>query len=184
MLQIWYGCSWTSENLLPRLGFKTQTIQAPSLVLYWLCCQLTHYNCYLLTSRGHQVFYQKQRYTSTVMLIVASDPVLCFDYVVCSIFSGIFNVTKVLRFSLLYRACCFKTPWQGFTQEHRTHTQMDCNDIWLQTAQFCNECISEDLNLVTWQSTVHGPPEDGLKNGTETCRGKFSSVFNVNFSTF
>jgi hypothetical protein len=30
-----------------------------------------------------------------------------------------------------------------------------------------------DLNLVTWQSTVHLSPEDGLKNGTETCRGCF-----------
>jgi len=28
------------------------------------------------------------------------------------------------------------------------------------------------------------PPEDGLKNGTETCRGKFLSVFNVNLSNF
>jgi hypothetical protein len=50
------------------------------------------------------------------------------------------------------------------------------------TAQFYNKRISTDLNLVTWQSTVHGPPEDGLKNGTETCRGKFLSVFHVNFS--
>jgi len=41
-----------------------------------------------------------------------------------------------------------------------------------------------DLNLVTRQSTVHGPPEVGLKNGTETCRGKFLSVFSVNFSAF
>ena len=30
-----------------------------------------------------------------------------------------------------------------------------------------NERISTDLNLVTWQSTVHGPPENGLKNGTK-----------------
>jgi hypothetical protein len=60
----------------------------------------------------------------------------------------------------------------------------DCNDIWLQTAQFHNERISTDLNLVTWQSTVHGPPKDGLKNGTETCRGKFLSGLDVNFSAF
>jgi len=53
-----------------------------------------------------------------------------------------------------------------------------------QTAQFYYEHISTDLNLVTWQSTVHEPPEDGLKNGTETCRGKFLSIFNVNFSAF
>jgi len=27
-------------------------------------------------------------------------------------------------------------------------------------------------------------PEDGLKNGTETCRGKFLVFFHVNFSAF
>ena len=46
-----------------------------------------------------------------------------------------------------------------------------------------NERISADLNLVTWQSTVHGPLKDGLKNGTEIW-GKFLSVFNVNFGAF
>jgi hypothetical protein len=45
-----------------------------------------------------------------------------------------------------------------------------------QTAQFYNQSISTDLSLVTWQSTVHGPPEGGLENGTESCRGKFLSV--------
>jgi hypothetical protein len=70
------------------------------------------------------------------------------------------------------------------SKEHLTHTQTDCNDIRLQTAQFHNERISTDLNLVTLQSTVHEPIEDGLRNGTETCRGKFLSVFNVNFSAF
>jgi len=42
-----------------------------------------------------------------------------------------------------------------------------------QAAQFYNERTSTDLILVTWQSTVHEPPEDGLKNGTETCSGRF-----------
>ena len=60
----------------------------------------------------------------------------------------------------------------------------DCNDIRPQTAQFYNERISTDLNLVTLHSTVYEPPENGLKNGTETCRGKFLGVFNVNFSAF
>ena len=73
----------------------------------------------------------------------------------------------------------------SLSKEHQTHTQTDCNDMGPQTAQFYNERISTDLNLVTWQSTVHEPPEDGLINGTETCRGKFLiSVFNVNFSAF
>ena len=71
----------------------------------------------------------------------------------------------------------------SLSKEHQTHTQTDCNDIRPQTAQFYNERILTNLNLVTWQSTVHGPPEDGLKNGTDTCRGKLS-VFNVNFSAF
>jgi len=62
------------------------------------------------------------------------------------------------------------------SKEHQTHTQTYCNDIGPQTAQFYNERISTDLNLVKWQSTVHEPPEDGLKNGTETCRGKCLSV--------
>jgi hypothetical protein len=64
----------------------------------------------------------------------------------------------------------------SYSKEHPTHTETDCNDIRPQTAQFHNERISTDLNLVTWQSTVQEPPEDGLKNGTETCRGKFFSV--------
>jgi hypothetical protein len=53
---------------------------------------------------------------------------------------------------------------------------VNCNDIRPQTAQFYNERISTDRNLVTWQSAIHEAPEDGLKNGTETCRGKFLSV--------
>jgi hypothetical protein len=34
-----------------------------------------------------------------------------------------------------------------------------------QTAQFYNERILTDLKYVTWQSTVHEPPENGLKMG-------------------
>jgi hypothetical protein len=45
-----------------------------------------------------------------------------------------------------------------------------------QTEQFYNYHISTDLSLVTWQSTVNEPPEDDLKNGTETCGDKFLSV--------
>jgi hypothetical protein len=63
------------------------------------------------------------------------------------------------------------------SKEHLTHTQTDCNDIRPQIAQFHSEHIRTDLNLVTWQSTVHEPPEDGLKNATETYRGKFLSFF-------
>jgi len=47
-------------------------------------------------------------------------------------------------------------------KEHRAHIQTDRNDIRPQTAQFYNERISTDPVLVTWQSTVHGPPEDGF----------------------
>jgi len=66
----------------------------------------------------------------------------------------------------------------SLSKKQQTHTQTDCNHIRLQTAQFYNERMSTDLNLVTCESTVHGPPEDGFKNGTETCRGKFLSVLN------
>ena len=43
------------------------------------------------------------------------------------------------------------------------HTQTDCNDIRPQTTQFYNKRISTDPILVTWQSTVYEPPEDGFK---------------------
>jgi len=43
------------------------------------------------------------------------------------------------------------------------HTQTDGNDIRPHTAQIYNERTSADLGLVTAQSTVHEPPEDGLK---------------------
>ena len=60
----------------------------------------------------------------------------------------------------LYICLVFLTEWLhakvSLSKEHQTHTQTDCNDI----------------------------PEDGLKNGTETCKGKFLIVFNVNFSDF
>ena len=88
--------------------------------------------------------------------------------------------------SLLSETLSWKTLHDkvSLSKEHQTRKQTDCNDIRPQTAQFYNERISTDLNLVTWQSIVHDPHEDGLKNGTETCRGKFLSFFNVNFSAF
>jgi len=42
------------------------------------------------------------------------------------------------------------------------HTQTNGNDIGPRTAQICNERTSTNLNLVTAQSTVHEPPEDGF----------------------
>ena len=39
----------------------------------------------------------------------------------------------------------------------------DGNDIRPHIAQIYNERTSTDLNLVTAKSTVHEPPEDGLK---------------------
>jgi len=35
--------------------------------------------------------------------------------------------------------------------------------------------------LLTWQSTVHGPPQDGLKIGTETCMGQVFKCFYCKF---
>jgi len=84
----------------------------------------------------------------------------------------------------LPRSCKTLHDKVSLSKEHQTHTQTDCNDIRPHTAQFYNERISTDLNLATRQSIVHEPPEDSLKNWTETWRGKFLSVFNVNFSAF
>ena len=47
--------------------------------------------------------------------------------------------------------------------KHQAHTQMERNDIGPLTAQFYNDRISTDSILVTWQSTVYEPPEDGFK---------------------
>jgi len=59
------------------------------------------------------------------------------------------------------------TEWKlvSPSQVLQTHTQADGNDIRPHTAQIYNERTSTDLNLVTAWSTVHEPPEDGLKNG-------------------
>jgi hypothetical protein len=51
---------------------------------------------------------------------------------------------------------------QTHTHTH-THTQTEQNDIRPQRAHFYNECISIDPILVTWQSTVYEPPEDGFE---------------------
>jgi hypothetical protein len=59
----------------------------------------------------------------------------------------------------------------SLSKEH--HKQTDCNDIWPQTAQFHNQRISTDLNLVTWQSIVQEPPEDGLKMGPKNVGTSF-----------
>jgi len=49
------------------------------------------------------------------------------------------------------------------SQVLQIHTQTDGNDIRPHNAQICNERASTDLNLVNAYSTVHEPPEDGLK---------------------
>jgi hypothetical protein len=51
----------------------------------------------------------------------------------------------------------------SLSKEHQAHTQTEWNDIQQQTTQFYNEHISTDPILVTWQSTVYEPPEDGFK---------------------
>jgi hypothetical protein len=45
-----------------------------------------------------------------------------------------------------------------------THTQTERKDIRPQTAQIYNKRISTFPILVTWQSTVYEPLEDGFKN--------------------
>jgi hypothetical protein len=57
------------------------------------------------------------------------------------------------------------------------------NDILPQTAQFYSERISTDPILVTWQSTVYEPPEDGFKKRLKHVETSVK-CFNVNFSAF
>ena len=67
-----------------------------------------------------------------------------------TVFLG-FTITYYL-FSLLHRACCIEKPCHdkvSLSKKHQIHTQTDCNDKRPQTAQFYNERISTDLNLVT-----------------------------------
>ena len=59
------------------------------------------------------------------------------------------------------------------SQVLQIHTQTDGNDIGPHTTQIYNERISTDLNLVTAESTVHEPPEDGLKNGPKHVGANF-----------
>jgi hypothetical protein len=67
---------------------------------------------------------------------------------------------------------------KSFTKEH-DHLAMSVVRL-----SFLHLKILTPPKLFTWQSTVHGHLEDGLKNGTESCRGKFLSVFNVNLVLF
>jgi len=55
------------------------------------------------------------------------------------------------------------TRFHSVRNTRHTHTHRQWNDIRPQTAQFYNERISIDPTLVTWQSTVYEPPEDGFK---------------------
>jgi hypothetical protein len=67
------------------------------------------------------------------------------------------------------------------TRHTHTHTQMEWNDIWPQTTQLYNLCISTDPILVTWQSRVY---EDGFKKRLKHVGASVLSVFNVSFSSF
>jgi len=67
---------------------------------------------------------------------------------------------------------------KSFTKEH------DHFALSVLRLSFSHLKIRTPLKLFARQSTVHKPPEDGLKNGTETYRGKFLSVFNVNLVLF
>jgi hypothetical protein len=95
----------------------------------------------------------------------------------CLAFLTEWNLTSHTPFTTLHDKV-------SLSKEHQTHIHKDCNDIGPQNKKFYKERILTDLSLLTWQSTVHGPPENGLKNGNETCRGTFLSVFSVNFSAF
>jgi hypothetical protein len=67
---------------------------------------------------------------------------------------------------------------KNFTKEH------DHFALSVLRLSFSHLKILTPLKLFALQNTVHKPPEDGLKNGTETYRGKSLSVFNVNMTLF
>jgi len=71
----------------------------------------------------------------------------------------------------------------SLSKEHQTHTQTERNDVRPQTAQFYNKCVSTGPILVTWQSTVYEPTEDGFKKRPKHV-GASVKCFNVNFSAF
>jgi len=116
---------------------------------------------------------------------------LAFKGLIFQLMHTIYTLQKALKFTLKTLNICphmfrslFKTILRGLvdctlpsetlsfhdkvslSKEHQTHTrahtQTEWDDIWPQTAQFYNERISTDPILVTWQSTVYEPPEDGF----------------------
>ena len=77
----------------------------------------------------------------------------------------------------------FDSMTRFYSVRNTRNTQTERNDIRPQTAQFYNEPISTDPILVTWQSTVYVPPEDGFKKRPKHV-GESVKCFNVNFSSF
>jgi len=64
---------------------------------------------------------------------------------------------------------------------HLTHT--DGTDIRPQSAPFYNECKSTDPSLVTWQSAVYEPPEDGFMRD-RNMQGQMLNVLIWDFNVF
>jgi hypothetical protein len=65
------------------------------------------------------------------------------------------------------------THTQTHTYTHTyTHKQTEWTDIRPQTAQLYNQRISTDPILVTWQSTVYEPTEEGFKKKPKHVGGK------------
>jgi hypothetical protein len=73
------------------------------------------------------------------------------------------TIHRTTRFNIEQHMTRFHSVRNTTHTHTHTNTQTDFNDIRPQTAQFYNERISTDSILITWQSTVHEPPEDGLK---------------------
>jgi hypothetical protein len=115
----------------------------------------------------------------TLINLLTEDITCMWDFPLRFYVNG--SVIRMMTYSYFLNN---KLPFHCCTMHVASVTSLIFQLMQLRTAQFHNERISTDLNLVTWQSTVHEPPEGGLKNGTKTCRGKLLSVFNEKFLCF
>jgi hypothetical protein len=84
------------------------------------------------------------------------EGILKHDFHCCTV-----HVTSIISFNIPTYAHNLYTLKSN--KERQTHTKMEWNDVRPQTAQFYNKRISTDPILVTWQSTVYEPPEEGFK---------------------
>ena len=100
---------------------------------------------------------------------------------VCCVFVQCAVICHYLRFVCVWSSC----PGEiSPGQELQTHIQTDGNDIRLHTVQTHNERRSTESILITAQSTVHEPPEDGHKYGPKHAGATLLKYFKNAFKCF